>query len=183
MDCHALLQGIFPTQGWNPHLLHFLPWQVDSLPLAPLGKGQWVGQLNGPLLQPACQSTAPPTPSTPAPPTVIHEGRDAGWWSRCSRPFQADPPKSPFLGALWLRARSEHLRHLRGPAWWDWLSCARPSPGPPPPLMPSYVHFPLNFQSVCRAFLRRRQWHPTPVLLPGKSHGRRSLEGCSPWGR
>ena len=29
----------------------------------------------------------------------------------------------------------------------------------------------------------RRQWHPTPVLLPGKSHGWRSLAGCSPWGR
>ena len=29
----------------------------------------------------------------------------------------------------------------------------------------------------------RRQWHPTPVLLPGKSHGRRSLVGYSPWGR
>ena len=28
-----------------------------------------------------------------------------------------------------------------------------------------------------------RQWHPTPVLLPGKSHGWRSLEGCSPWHR
>ena len=28
---------------------------------------------------------------------------------------------------------------------------------------------------------QRRQWHPTPVLLPGKSHGRRSLVGCSPW--
>ena len=28
----------------------------------------------------------------------------------------------------------------------------------------------------------RRQWHPTPVLLPGESHGRRSLVGCSPWG-
>ena len=27
-----------------------------------------------------------------------------------------------------------------------------------------------------------RQWHPTPVLLPGKSHGWRSLESCSPWG-
>ena len=27
----------------------------------------------------------------------------------------------------------------------------------------------------------RRQWHLTPVLLPGKSHGRRSLVGCSPW--
>ena len=24
---------------------------------------------------------------------------------------------------------------------------------------------------------------PTPILLPGKSHGRRSLVGCSPWGR
>ena len=30
--------------------------------------------------------------------------------------------------------------------------------------------------------IRRRQWHPTPVLLPGKSHERRSLVGCSPWG-
>ena len=29
---------------------------------------------------------------------------------------------------------------------------------------------------------QRRQWHPTPVLLPGKPHGRRSLVGCSPWG-
>ena len=29
---------------------------------------------------------------------------------------------------------------------------------------------------------RRRQWYPTPVLFPGKSHGRRSLVGCSPWG-
>ena len=31
------------------------------------------------------------------------------------------------------------------------------------------------------AFFRRRQWHPTPILLPGKSHGRRSLVGYSPW--
>ena len=35
----------------------------------------------------------------------------------------------------------------------------------------NYIHF------------RRRQWHPTPALLPGKSHGWRSLVGCSPWGR
>ena len=32
-------------------------------------------------------------------------------------------------------------------------------------------------------FVWRRQWHPTPVLLSGKSHGRRSLVGCNPWGR
>ena len=30
--------------------------------------------------------------------------------------------------------------------------------------------------------VRRRQWHPTPVLLPRKSHGWKSLVGCSPWG-
>ena len=35
----------------------------------------------------------------------------------------------------------------------------------------------LNIQKT-----RRRQWHPTPLLLPGKSHGSRSLVGCSPWG-
>ena len=27
----------------------------------------------------------------------------------------------------------------------------------------------------------RRKWQPTPVLLPGESHGGRSLVGCSPW--
>ena len=32
------------------------------------------------------------------------------------------------------------------------------------------------------SLFQRRQWQPTPVLLPGKSHGQRSLVGCSPWG-
>ena len=36
---------------------------------------------------------------------------------------------------------------------------------------------------MCIIYTWRRQWHPTPVLLPGKSHGWRSLVGCSPWGR
>ena len=35
---------------------------------------------------------------------------------------------------------------------------------------------------VSSAYLWRRQWHPVPVLLPGKSHGQKSLEGYSPWG-
>ena len=35
VDCYALLQGIFPTQGSNLHLLHLLHWQVGSLPPAP----------------------------------------------------------------------------------------------------------------------------------------------------
>ena len=38
VDCHDLLQWIFPIQGWNQHLLGLLHWQVGSLPLAPPGK-------------------------------------------------------------------------------------------------------------------------------------------------
>ena len=34
---------------------------------------------------------------------------------------------------------------------------------------------------MAREYCQRRWWHLTPVLLPGKSHGRRSLVGCSPW--
>ena len=40
VDCHALLQGIFPTQGLNLRLLHLLHWQVGSLPPASPGKPQ-----------------------------------------------------------------------------------------------------------------------------------------------
>ena len=29
----------------------------------------------------------------------------------------------------------------------------------------------------------RKEWQPTPVFLPGKSHGQRTLVGYSPWGR
>ena len=36
---------------------------------------------------------------------------------------------------------------------------------------------------VVKQEMGRRQWHPTPVLSPGKSHGWRSLVGCSPWGQ
>ena len=45
-------------------------------------------------------------------------------------------------------------------------------------------HFTLSkFWCGLEQISRRRQWHPTPALLPGKSHGWRSLVGCSPWGR
>ena len=59
------------------------------------------------------------------------------------------------------------------------------------PLMPSDVVICNIFVLTCLLVIykhlcslnRRRQWHPTPVLLPGKSHGQRSQVGCSPWGR
>ena len=40
-----------------------------------------------------------------------------------------------------------------------------------------------EYFSYPKGICLRRQWHPTPVLLPGKSHGWRSLVGCGPWGR
>ena len=38
VGCHALLQRIFPTQGWNPHLWSLLHWQASSLLLTLPGK-------------------------------------------------------------------------------------------------------------------------------------------------
>ena len=47
-----------------------------------------------------------------------------------------------------------------------------------------YFHLFKNFPQfvVIHTVKGRRQQHPTPVLLPGKSHGQRSRVGCSPWG-
>ena len=69
----------------------------------------------------------------------------------------------------------------------DWpchLSCSQNGPAILPAMYAGPVslhpHQHLMFGVV---IFWRRWWHPTPVLLPGKSHGRRSLVGCSPWGR
>ena len=50
-----------------------------------------------------------------------------------------------------------------------------------PQSFPGSDSFPKSqlFPSVSQS-IQRRQWQPTPVLLPGKSHERRSLGGCSP---
>ena len=41
----------------------------------------------------------------------------------------------------------------------------------------------LGFDPWVRKVPWRRKWQPTPVFLPGKPHGQRSLVGYSPWGR
>ena len=45
-----------------------------------------------------------------------------------------------------------------------------------------YKQLSSSFNNHC-FIIRRKQWHPTSVLLPGKSQGWRILVGCSPWGR
>ena len=60
-----------------------------------------------------------------------------------------------------------------------WTSQALPQ-GPSQELE-SWVRVLINLP--IRQLVRRRQWHPTPILLPGKFHGRSGLVCCSPWGR
>ena len=49
--------------------------------------------------------------------------------------------------------------------------------------LPTKVHLVKDMVFPVVMYGWRRQWQPIPVLLPGKSHGQRSLVGCSPWGR
>ena len=62
------------------------------------------------------------------------------------------------------------FRHSKSSSW----NRQRP---PHPPFKASIFPWASRF---CPAF---PWWQPTPVFLPGKSHGRRSPVGCSPWGR
>ena len=53
---------------------------------------------------------------------------------------------------------------------------------------PVVKNLPMNAADICELdpwvgkIPCRRAWQPTPVFLPGESHGQRSLEGYSPWG-
>ena len=67
-----------------------------------------------------------------------------------------------------LSIRQSHNRHVRFEHLLERLTELR---------MPQSLYL-LVYYKGCQ----RRQWYPTPVLLPGKSHGQRSLVGCSRWG-
>ena len=76
-------------------------------------------------------------------------------------------------------------RPLGVPTTWPWPSLwffdsFSPTKDPWDPF-PRYRQH--NQFHISRTTAWRRRWHPTLVLLPGKSHGWRSLEGCCPWGR
>ena len=66
--CHAVLQGTFPTEGWNPHLLHLLPWQAGPLPLAPLFPSPTI-----------FSRTSPPTPFPLLTVTWLLVASRSGW--------------------------------------------------------------------------------------------------------
>ena len=81
------------------------------------------------------------------------------------------------------------LGHLRAPSWTPWaIQCV---PNNDVLHMVSFPADSVGKESACnegfnpwvREIPWRRNWQPTPVFLPGKSHRQRSLVGYSPWGR
>ena len=83
MGCHTLLQGIFPMQGANPHLLRLLHWQVDSLPLRHLGSGYYAAAAAKSLQ--SCLTLCDPIDSSPPGSTVpgILQARTLEWVAIC----------------------------------------------------------------------------------------------------
>ena len=77
VGCHSLLQGIFLTQGSNPHLLCLLHWQAACLPLAPPGKHSLTlneGYLLTAALPDLQRGVAPLGPPAPAQPGLLGLG-------------------------------------------------------------------------------------------------------------
>ena len=69
-------------------------------------------------------------------------------------------------------------------AWWSQGKCGLEikNLAPPEGQLPRSVYKSLSHLDLSQGGIQKRQWHPTPVLLPGNSHGRKSLIGFGPWG-
>ena len=97
----------------------------------------------------------------------------------------------PLFATLWTVAHQAPLSMgFSRQEYWSELPCSPPGDIPDLGIEPTSLMSPVlvgRFFTTgaiweALAFRRRRQWYPTPVLLPGKSHGQRSLVGCSLWG-
>ena len=95
------------------------------------------------------------------------------------------------LMTLWTVARQAPLSMIFSRQEY-WIGLPFPSPEglPHPGIKPTSLALQadssllshLGSLSCLLLLIARHCWQPTPVLLPGKSHGQRSLVGCSPWG-
>ena len=159
--CHFLLQGIFLTQESNLGLLHC---RQPLYCLSPQGS-PWFGE-GRPLLN----AWAVPHSFSPS---ELHS--DIPLSSFQTTQHSGASPCS-FLGLG--RKDIDHGRSLAG------LSCARVvSAALAVENLPASAAAPGGGRSPRVGKIpRRRKWQPAPVLVPGDSHGQRSLAGCSPWG-
>ena len=87
VGCHFLLQGILPTQGSNPHLLH---WQADSLPQSHQRSLQKIALKHLPNFPFICRCLAATAKLFQSYPTLCN-------------PIDSSPPGSPVLGILQAR--------------------------------------------------------------------------------
>ena len=108
VGCHALLQGISPTQGLNPHLSGLLHWQVCSLPLVAPGKSSFLcsvqfsrSVMSDSLRPHKSQHARPPCPS-PTPRVHSDSGLSSQWYhpaiSSSVVPFSSCPSPSQHQG-------------------------------------------------------------------------------------
>ena len=81
VDRLSLLQGIFPTQGLNPCLLHLLQWQVDSFPLCHLGSPISHAAATAAKSLQSCPTPCDPIDGSPLGSSVpgIHQARIREW--------------------------------------------------------------------------------------------------------
>ena len=96
------------------------------------------------------------------------------WGTGCMRPLRGDLEGQKAAWRYWGKDLGEEMPELCEQQQMSLPHCPSPSPS-----LVSLSCWMGNSASLQKEW--RRQWHPTPVLLPGKSHGWRSLIGCSPW--
>ena len=89
--------------------------------------------------------------------------------------LQCSPLENPMDGGAWWAAVHEFAQSW---TWLKWLSSSSSSSGKES----TYQCRRCGFDSLSEKIPWRRKWQPTPVFLPGKPHGQRSLVGYSPWG-
>ena len=90
--CHALLQGVFLTQGSNLCLLGLLHWQADSLPLVPLGKPKEITLSGGGLVTKMCPTLATPWTVACQPPFMGFSRQE--YWSKLPFPSPGHLPNA-----------------------------------------------------------------------------------------
>ena len=100
------------------------------------------------------------------------------WWTK-GRAENEKGAKSSYKGLETLYEQVEDLHNLtclKGQSGYCGASPAAQTVKNLPAMQETWIH------PWIRKIPWRRKWKPTPVFLPGKFHGQRSLAGSSPWG-
>ena len=120
MGCRVFLQGIFPTQRLNLHLLCLLNWQAGSLPLVPPGKPMCCAVMC--LLAQLCVTLCNPVDHNP-PGTSVHGDSPGKNTGGVAMPSSRDPPDSGIKSTLSPALAGRFF--TTGATWEDHVLCTR----------------------------------------------------------